>query len=105
MTAKPKRMGGKIAAIGAGLLVIGGAYWMQIQAKSEAQEAQEVSPCRPCSCRREKAAYRQAACGRGASAHSCRSRPSAPWAHQCRFAQVQASSVQLLRVLHGCKGA
>jgi hypothetical protein len=43
MTAKPKQMGGKIAAIGAGLLVIGGAYWMQIQAESEAQEAQEVA--------------------------------------------------------------
>lgn len=43
MTAEPKRMGGKIAAIGAGLLVIGGAYWMQVQAKFEAQEAQEVA--------------------------------------------------------------
>jgi len=34
---------GKIAAMGAGILAIGGGYWMQIQAKFEAEEAQEVA--------------------------------------------------------------
>jgi type II secretory pathway pseudopilin PulG len=46
MNAEAKGMGrriGGMAAIGAGLLVIGGGYWMQTQAKLEAQEAQQVA--------------------------------------------------------------
>lgn len=46
MNAKANGMGrriGGMAAIGAGLLMIGGGYWMQTQAKLEAQEAQEVA--------------------------------------------------------------
>jgi uncharacterized protein HemX len=46
MNAEAKGMGrriGGMAAIGAGLLVIGGGYWMQTQAKLEAQEVQQVA--------------------------------------------------------------
>jgi len=34
---------GKIAAMGAGIIAIGGGYWMQIQAKLGAEESQEVA--------------------------------------------------------------